>query len=381
MAFVYVLTDRLGNELDELPGAYGKRVNPVPLNGMATAAATVRLDHPFADTLIEADNRLKVYETGVPGTTEPVLHFHGEQITGDEVAGEGSASVAATFADPLWTIARRLIGQAVGGYSRGTALAPVDRGTIISELLAAENARAPTGLRLGNVLPSSSTYVAGWYFKPFAEALVELSATLDGPDFRIRPIEYDAADGAIAVLDVLPAIGALRPDAAFEYGDGLLNVKSYTRAVSKEGSGNRIISLPPGYPDNAVGAVLVATDAASIAKRGLLEALVSSELNVDVLRQALVDYHRDLRGGPRQTISFQPVRELAQPGALGRVPRFGVDYANGDVIPFRASVERELNDALVKVKRIDVSTRVRSTELAIDTEGAATPTLTVVPGT
>lgn len=373
MAFVYRLSGLAGDTIGELPGAIGKSVN-IAIGSLSTAQATVRLDHPDADTLLTTDTLLEVYETGVPGTTGPVLHFHGRQISAEETAAEAKASVACAWADPFWTLTRRLVGTAAGGYSRGTSLVPVDRGTIISELVATVGGAAATRVRMGTVAASSSTFVAGWYFKKVGDAIAELGATLDGPDWRVRPIPRDATDGAIGELDVLPSIGGLRPDAVFEYGDGLLNVASYRRGVDLGGTASRIYSTPPGYPDNATQAVLVQETPTS---RELLEDVLSVDLNVDDLRTRLLLHHLAVRGGPRQTIEFVPVRDLAG----GRVPRYGVDYTIGDIVPFRASVDVRdpLTATMRKRKRIDATVRVYAVALAIDEQGAATPTLTVTP--
>lgn len=176
--------------------------------------------------------------------------------------------------------------------------------------------------------------------------------------------------GYYGELAVAPVIGTTRPDAVFEYGDGLLNVSEYRRGVSLEGSINRGYHLPPGFPDNAVQSVLTQQDAPSQAARGLLEDVVAGDLSVDELRTRLLAHHISVRKGPRQTITFTPVVDRA-----GRVPRYGVDYVTGDVVPFRASVRkgRTLN------KRIDALVRIYQTEVTVDDLGNPTYNLTVTP--
>lgn len=369
MAYAYVLTSLTGVEQSELAGASGKRV-AVPLGSMATAGVNVRLDHPDADFLLEGDALLKVYDTDL---TDPDPIFHGRLITADEVATAGqTGSVAATFADPFWTLFRRLVGKSPTGYSRGSAVSPVDRGTIISEIVAATNAESPSGVRMGTVAPSSTTYVAGWTYAKIAEKIAELAATLDGPDWRVRPIEY--AGGYYGELDVAAAIGGTNLAAAFEYGDGLLNVKGYKRAVSLEGTINRAYHLPPGFPESATQAVLTAQDTDSQAARGLLEDVVASsgDLTVDELRVALLAYHIALRAGPRQSITFEPVTDVSG----DRVPRFGRDFNVGDVVPLRASLEDRDGG---KRKRLDALFRIYQVEVTVDEAGAATYALTVTP--
>lgn len=363
MAYTFTLEDLAGTELGEV-AATTRRVG-LAVGSMATAGYTLRLDDDLADTILEGDTLLAVYDDDVSRTV-PI--FHGRQVTAEEVAAENAATVAATYADPSWTLLRRLAGKSAAGYSRGTPLAQVDRGTIIRELVDATNAESPSGVRMGTVTASSLTYVAGWFYKPVAEAIRDLSATLDGPDWRVRPIAY--AGGYIGELDVAPAIGQQRPDAAFEYGDGALNVKTYRRAVTLEGTANRLHGLPPGFPDNATQAVQQEDHAASQATRGLLEDALSTDLNVDELRRRLLQHHIIVRHGPRQTITFEPVTELDE-GDERRIPRLGLDLNVGDIIPFRATVHGE--------KRIDVRVRVYGVELADTGAGTLTPTYTVTP--
>lgn len=369
--WVYVLEDLAGNARSELPGAYNKTCAPSPLATMGTAGLTVPLDHTEADFLLAGDALLKVYETDVPGRTEPLLHFHGRLITAEEVVGadDPKAGVACSFADPFWVLLSRLAGKTQAGYSRGTALAPVDRGVIITDLVNTTNGESPSGLRMGAVSASSSTYVYGWYFKVIAQAIAELGATLDGPDWRVRPVEFSG--GYYGELDVAAVLGAVKLDAAFEFGDGLLNVASYKRGVSLAGTANRVWHLPPGFPDNVTQTPLSADDAGSQAARGLLEAIVSADLSVDELRVKLLSHHLAVRGKPRQTITFQPVTDVGG----RRVPRYGVDYVNGDVVPFRATFWKRSGP----VKRIDALFRIYQTAFAIDDNGNAAPTLTLTP--
>lgn len=369
MAYPFVLTDLGGVERGELPGAKAKSC-ALPIGSMATAGVTVPLDHPDADFILEGDALLKVYDDDV---SRSVPIFHGRLITAEEVAQGDRPTVAANFADPYWILLRRLVGKSAQGYSRGTAVAPVDRGTIVSEILAATNAESPSGVRIGTVQASSSTYVAGWQYAKIAEKIAELCATLDGPDWRVRAIEW--AGGYYGELDVVPALGTLNREAVFEYGpEGLANVRGYRRGVSLEGTLNRAFHLPPGFPENATQAVLSKEHAASIAARGLFEDVVSTsgDLTVDELRTALLEWHIAVRNGPRQTITFDPVADLSG----GRVPRFGRDFQLGDVIPFRASYTGQDGDVR---KRIDALFRIYQVAITVDEAGHAAYALTVTP--
>lgn len=378
MAWHTYLTDLAGVPLSELAGAKEKSV-AVPLGSMATASVGVRLDHDDADELLECDTLLKVVEEvdAGPYAGQRLLHFHGRQVTADEEAGAGGGSVKATWADPFWTLLRRLIGKSAQGFSRGTALAPVDVAVILGDLLAALNAESPTGARLGATTPSSATYVSGLFYKPFGELVTELGATLFGPDWRIRPIDYVAGAaglGIIGELDVQAAIGVERPDAVFEYGDGLTNVTGYKRAVTLEQAANRVFHLPPGFPETSIQSPLQEDDATSQARRGLLEAVVAADVTPDELRRALLRQHIAVRANPRQTITFDVVKDLG-----GRVPKFGIEWSVGDVLPFRASTTRYSDGQPYLAKRIDAEFRAYQFAATIDDAGTAQPAVTVNP--
>jgi hypothetical protein len=388
VAWHTVLCDLQGTPISELATAKNRRC-AIPVLSMATAGAQVALAHEDADTLLECDTVLKIYESlnaaeaaravaaGTPVTGDGrILQFVGRQVTAEETAGAGAtANVVATWADPFWTLLRRLCGKSTTGYSRGTALVMVDPGvTIISELVAATNAESPSGLVMGNVAASTSTYVAGWFYKPIGEAIAELSATLFGPDWRVRPIEPVATAGALATigaLDVLPVIGQVQPGAVFEYGDGLLNVGGYKRGVTMDGVLDRAFHLPPGFPDNAAQVAMVEEDLTAQARRGLLEGVVQQDLTVDDLRRKLLQHHIAVRSNPRQTITFDPVRDPTG----SRVPRLGIDFNIGDVIPFRASVT--VNGTMVK--RINANVRAYQYAVSIGDDGSPTPQVTVTP--
>lgn len=377
MGFEYVLTELNGYARSELAGATDKKVVPRPIGTMGTAGFKIPLYHEDADFLLEGDALLKVYDTDV-SRDRPL--FHGRLITADEVATANAGvapGVACAFADAYWTVLKRLCGKGPAGYVKGTAVAPVDRGdVIIRDLVDTTNAESVSGLRMGNVLVSSSTYIAdAWRYQSVGQKIAELCATLDGPDWQVRAIEY--AGGYYGELDVLPVIGSHRPDAALEYGDGLLNVRGYKRAVSLEGTINRAYNLPPGYPDNAIQVPLMREDLNSKAERGLLEDVVTADLAVDELRIKLLEHHIAVRATPRQVITIELVTDLAG----DRVPRFGRDFDNGDVLPFRASYTRPARPGVpaALVKRIDALFRLYSTEITVDAGGAGSYAVTVTP--
>lgn len=384
MAYAFLLDDLRGTPLSELGAATGKAAT-LAVNGQTTGTVTVPITSEDADTLISGDCRLRVYDVDEQ-TDRRTLLAHLRLNTAEEVGqADSTPLVAATFVDPYFTAQRRLIGRTSTGYSRGTSQALVDRGTIVSELLGAINSEAPSDLRIGNVTPSSGTYVAGWFYKPFSEVLSELSAPLDGFDWRIRPIEYAAQaltpglppgtvpGGYVGELDVAPSIGTYREDAALEYGpETLSNVRTYRRAVSNEGLATRVYSLPQGFPDNATAGVLTEFDSTAEQLRGRLEAVVPLDVAVDPLRAELLRAHVLIRKAARRTITMEPTRDVGR-----RVPRLGVDYEVGDVLPFRATVGRTAPARIER--RLDVAVRVYAATVSVDEFGASSTSLVTVP--
>lgn len=388
----YLLCDLTGNELTELPGATAKQCS-IPVNSMGTALATLRLDDPDAEYISGGDALLKVYEEDADFLTDgnKVLRHVGRLINVDETPTETGPVARCTFADAFWYITLRLIGKSAAGFVQGTALAKVDPITIITAILAQVNADFATGLTLGVTGSSpaaAATYVKEWYYVNAAEKIAELSAPLDGPDFRVRPIEpaYTVLAGIgfdtppfvtnIGALDVLPSISTARPDVAFEYGEDTLgNCSSYQRIVDNAGMAQAAYHLPPSFPDATAGAVVLANDLAARNRHGLLaETVVTADLTAAEYRQALVQRNVDVRADPKQTVTFTVASERS--GA----PRLGRDYDVGDVCRGRIKVaQRDRSTGAVTHRvRFDAAVRVYNVDVLIDENGVATqqPTVT-----
>lgn len=374
MAYVFTLSDLAGNKLSELPAAKAKEFTR-SLAAMSTGQVRVPLWHDMADVLLEGNCLLKVVD--VVNATTRVNCFHGELVTAEEVGDATGGSVAATFADGFWALMRRLCGKSTTGYSYGSAVSLQPATTIIADLLAITNAESPTGLRLGAVTASpADQYTGPHYYTKIGPLIAQLAAVLNGPDWRIDPIDAVPSSNPLRAnyseLVMAPTLGVSRLDSPFEYGGGRLNVKSYKRAVTKEGTANAVYNLPAGFPDTANGTVVVATDLPSQAARGLLEDTVSTDVTVQAIRQQLVDYHAAVRYGPRQTITFDPVNDLS----YERVPRLRTDYDVGDVVPFNVSVIDDNGDLQ---RRINILSRIYSVKITVDDFGVGTPSLTVTP--
>lgn len=372
MAYQFLLEDLAGNARSDLPGATGKSFARAIL-GMSTGKITVPIWDDQADFLMDGDALLHVIDTSV---SPRVDMFRGRLITAEEQTGDGKGTVAATFADGFWTLMKRLCGKSATGFSAGSASSLVSATSIMSSVISTTIAESPAGIRLGSVTASTAnTYTGPHYYKKIGELITELSGVLDGPDWRIDPIATAASANPYTCnyceIVIAPALGQTRLDQPWEYGGGRLNVKNYGRVVSNEGTINAGYALPASYPDGG-GNVLLATNAASQARRGLLEEVVPTDLTVDNLRQQLVDLHIAVRANPRQTMTFEPVNDLSGE----RLPRLRTDYDVGDVMPFRVAIPSKTG---ALDKRVDALCRVFQVEVTVDERGVGQPKLTISP--
>jgi hypothetical protein len=369
----------LGEILNPRGRTFSYRVNRV-----RTAKVGIDLREPLADRVLTGDVILKAYE-------DDELAFLGEPTDSDEVITEATKAVTATFQDPTFGLATRLVGKGslqniggvdtwVWGYTRDT---PVDRGTVISELLTAANAESDTHVRMGALEASSTDTVGPWHFKPLSEVLSELSAPLDGYDWQMRPTEPtpDGLGVKWAELDIVAVLGgALRRDAVFAYSDEVEdrgNVKGYTRNVTKQNLTNDGFSLPPGFPDTGTGGVVEYDDGLSQSRWGLRESVVASDLIDEGLRTQLLKETIAVRANPRQAIKIdgffpEDIDDAAEAGTpIPARPEFGVDYNLGDVVPFRATIDGQT--------RVNGLFRVYGVDISVDDEGVATPSLYLTP--
>lgn len=402
----FVLADASnGGFISDLPGVGGKTFTQA-LSSIATGSITVRGDRDEADAIRAGDETLLQVWSVDDDTGAKTLRAHLHQVATDEVGSATGIALTASYADPAWFLQRRITRftldpglMPVAPYRIGSALAPVDRGAIIADLVNLEVAASPAWIRMGNVTASSKTYVDGWWGKPILEAIAELSATLDGPDWIVRPIEYvpiteggnddravilgtdsgpfpPVARGFIGELDISPAIGGLNENAEFGYGPGTMaNVTGYRRGITLDGSLSSIWGTPAGFPDNATQPLIPVNDAAAMAKWGQMIAMQSTDLTVDQLRRELLLQQIAVRKTVRQTITFDAGSDRLA------VPQLGVDYDIGDVVTFRVASERATNDGVGEIVRhVDGLFRIYQASITVDELGTATTALTVTPG-
>lgn len=358
MAWQLVLADlQTGTHIGEITNAKERAIT-LQLNRMPTTAFVVRMSHPLAGRLLDCDVLVKAYQ-------DKTLRFAGPVVSVEEsTSGDTGPTLNVVAAGALWRLTKRLIGKNATGYSNGTALAPVDRGAIAADILTTVNTEGDTGIRVGTITPSASGYVGPWRFKPAAEAITELSSTLDGYDFEIAPTEPTTDSGGLQIgtLNVAPVLGTTSGEAIFEYGTGKRNVTNYSRPVTLDGLMNLGWNLPDGFPDNATAQIVTQSDATSIARWGRMEAVVPGDVTVDAMRQTLVDEHIRIRKTPRQMVTFDPAVNA---------PRFGTDYQVGDIVTARAR--------FANTTRFDGHFRVYGVTVNISEEGKVTEKLDLVP--
>lgn len=396
MAWSFVLTTLAGQPIGELRqnSSRGFRRS---LNRGRTIRGSIRANNSLAAYVQQNERTLvKAYDDR---SGAKVLRHCGP-ITGHEktVDERGRGAIGWNAAGPEWRLLSRLIGKNAGGAVFGGPVTLVDRGSVMSQIITALNGgSAPlgtsvgdTGIRPGVIVPSGSSYFGPWRWYPASSAFADLSSGLDGPDYDFAPVEpvVDAYGLQIAALNVAPAIGQLRANAVFEFGDGKRNVKGFSIVSDSGVVANDVAHLPPGFPDNATQAVIEQSDAQSIIDRGLREDVLTEDVTTDALRLQLVQDHIAVRKQQRRTITFSPVRDpdpFGTPLEERRVPRPFVDYDVGDIVPFRATELVDVVDptsglvtGCTAVKTVDAFFRVFTIDIDIGDDGSETPTLTFV---
>lgn len=366
----YIVTDLDGVEVVELWAANDTN-NDRALNGMATVTGSIPLEHPAADLIVGSSPAtrlralLKAYRNGERFMVGP---FTDAEETGGP---DGIGAVSFAAASPLWRLLFILAGKTVAGYGHGTPAAPVDLGAIMEGLIDVANAEKDTGIRIGAIGVSSSSYLERVFFKKVAELLAELGpGRLGGPDFDFEPVEpfNDGAGVHLATFNTYGTKGANRPEVVLEYGTGKRNISSYRRPLSGSTRATRTFSIAAGWPDAIADGdtPLVegdGTDAEGTGER--FEDVVPSGLTVLDLRQRLVDEHAAVRKHPREQWLVTPVANLEY--------EYGVDYEEGDTITARV-----VNPHTGAV-RLDGLVRVYGVKFARDSMGNETPELTLIP--
>lgn len=374
----FVLADRkTGVEIGPLEQTSQRTTTPKPLNRLGTASGRVRRDNPMVPYLALADRTLlKVYD-GDDGDflfAGPITSF--EKV----VAGGAGDQIAFGATAGGWLLDFRKIpgSRTQAGYSIGTSIAQAELAGMVSTILAAVNAERASQVVAGTITPGTAVgYVGPWNEKFALEAIIEVCARLDGPDWQCVALDPLTNAGAIAKLDVAPAIGADRPEAIWEYGAGKKNVATWRQTINPGNLCNWGRQLPQGWPASTELPV-EAKDDVAIADRGQFEATITGDLAVVAFRQALVDEHVRVRKQPAHVISFDPATEIV--GEL----EYGVDYAEGDPIRFHAQERFPVRDnatgAVIGeqiIDTVDALFRLRAVTFADDDQGRTTKTFQI----
>jgi len=392
VAFTFVLRNLAGVALGEFRNVSQRSIR-FPFLRTPTVTGEIAADHPAAGLILELDKTiLSGYDLSIQ--SDPL--FQGPIVAYTKQRSSQGGTVQFTAAGIGWRLDHRLIGKNNTGATFGTtSLSLLDRGEIMGRIIDALNSgeatnifadAGDTGIRRGTITASSSTFVGPWRYKIASAAFADLSGTLDGPDFRIRPVTptTDGVGVQFGALDVAPAFGQTQPNIAFEYGTGQDNVAEWSDVGDSTTLANRAVSLPSGFPDNAVDMPIQWDDAPAIADRGLYETVVAADLQTSDLRTKLVQEHVRVRKMPRRVISFTPIAEAPDiPLAERRVPRLFADYQLGDVVTFRAVERFPITDTAGTIigsseqKTADLRMRVFGAELTLDDNGIAQTRLTL----
>jgi hypothetical protein len=155
------------------------------------------------------------------------------------------------------------------------------------------------------------------------------------------------------------------PFVVFEFGTTRSNVASYTFNVDRQQMANRIYVPRVGFPEpgrTGTTALIISDEATAMAAMArMYDAWVDPEdIQLTAQRQALADFHKNLRSGPRRVVQLTPaVNAEIQPW---------VDYDLGDFVRFKAFE----GDTL----RLDVIVRIYGITATIDNQGNESVTVT-----
>lgn len=341
------------------------------LNAGKTAQLTMNIDNPKTNYLLSNDCLLKVYRKSLTGTWKRMMVGDVIQV---EEGGQGDTGIVTLVAaDPWWRLQRRVVGMAIDsigrgtGYSDGTAVSLVDNCQLIAHLLTNLNSVFNTGLSLGTVGTSTSSYIGPVYAQNAGDLFQQICNTLGGPSFEIVPLEPSGLMPAtiIGSLNVVAALGQSRPNAIFEYGTGKHNVGTYDRLLTKDGLCNQAYSPPQGFPSvTAHGdTMIIGQNTTSQNAIGLYQDVVQADLATTSLRQELADEYVIVRKQYRQQITIVPTANNPMD--------YLTDYFVGDTVTARAFVNGGY--------RFNGTVRIYGVDFSIDDNDLESPLLTLIP--
>jgi hypothetical protein len=373
--YEFVITDLAGGELSEATTG-AQRTVTLAIDAPTTAGVTVRRADYAAAAILTGDTKLKVYSVHTAdGVTHRVLLAHLRQLGWSRTGQDGKTTVAATYTDPMGYLAHRVLPP---GSNPSVGLAGA-----LAFLIALAPGRY-AALDVGVIDTATVGWDTGW--KDVASSVADLVAAA-GFQWRVRPDEgyllpaSSAIGGAqplvIGILDAGVNLGLTLADIAWEYGDGLGNVLSYTHTGDLTTMGNRIIAdSSQGAAASASptsGGQSISLDTAAQAAHDYWDALVATDITNPFVRALLAAYHLAIRKQPREQVPFQPRPRLGGGWVLG------TDFNVGDVMPFAAYDDDETPGG---DPDIEVSLRCYAATITPDdASGVVTPTLSFTADT
>ncbi len=320
----------------------------VGVSRVRTASCRIRADDPLWSETLPTERMLKVFNS------VGALIFYGPVISDNEEASGQGAHVDVVAADLMWRLSKRYVGKDVTGT--GITYTAQDSGAIAYSILAAANSENPTGIGQG-VSDAFVTRTITYLWKKSLDAVAELGAIQNSYEWALR---YTDGTPPTVLLDLLVAVGDDKTATLFlEYGTGLANCSSYGRARSADTLADKVWAI--GSSNTMVAD---AFDTGQISSRGLYEDVVTfGEISSLALLDALAAAHVAVRARPRTLVRLTPFALNA--------PRYGVDWADGDLATARVIV----NDSV----RVDGVCRVWSADIDIDEFGNERPAISLVP--
>lgn len=360
--WLYVLTDLQGTVKGEITNPQ-ERACALPLNRLDTASCRVPLHHPMGVAMADSGEKmLKVYRNHGAGYGDPLMV--GTVMTSEESADFLTQTVGINAVGPLWRLSKRLLGTTKAGQAFGSEAQPMEIVTIGKSILQSCNGSIPgqvtgewTGISDGGVWtptsPANNTWIGPLYLANAAETLGNLTATVNGFDFKMRYIEPTPSGQTfptIAYMDAAPILGVQRPGAIFEYGGDAPNLTGYNRRVTRDNIMTRGYTTAPSNESDP----RVKQNDTERALRGLYEDTIpdGGVENNDV-RDQLIDEHLLYRAKPQEIINVTV--------AMNARPTFGADYVVGDFVRCRAVVRG--------IVRFDAMYRIWGVTFSVDTNG------------
>lgn len=343
-AYKYVLTSLSGTVLGEILNPR-ERALALSLNRIESASCRVPLNNPMGAAMGDSSEKLlKAYRDHGSGFGLP--KFVGPVLTSEEDVDYTSQTVQINAVSPLWRLNKRLLGTTKEGIAFGTQATPMEIVAIGKAIVDMANTQEFTGIRTDGTFvassPANMSWVGPYWLKPAAEALAELTASVNSFDFTlsyVEPIFQDPNWPTLCYMNFSPLIGVQRPNAVFEYGVGANNLTGYNRQVSREGMMTQGFTA---YPSNEQEPRMK-EDAAARALRGLYQDVVpDGGVNNDAVRDAILQEHLYYRAKPREVITLK-VAMNSDVVALR-------DFAIGDYVKATARVAGSLRfDAMFRV--------------------------------